>query len=126
MSAVAQELASIRQHQEQVRAELAVAKEEQDFLLTQKLTSELASLTTQQLQVLQEHSDALRKPRNRQHRSSRQTNGDDAFKGTAMGRCSRRGLRIAQQYGMADFARELQELQSQNEGPDESVGGGRH
>lgn len=156
MSAVAQELASIRQHQEQVRAELAIAREEQDFLLTQKLQSELASLTTQQLQVLQEHSDVLRRPR-RQHRAtgSRPNNGDDTFGDNASASSSpisdsdslnnlatatldslyaafrnsngtlfEEGLRIAQQYGMADFARELKELQSLNQGPSDNGSGG--
>ena len=69
MSAVAQELASIRQHQEQVKAELVVAKEEDDVPQTQKLQSELASLTSQQLQVLQEHSDLLNRPRSKHSRS---------------------------------------------------------
>lgn len=68
MSAMAQELASIRQHQEQVRAELATATEEQDFVQTQKLQSELASLTSQQLQVLQEHGELLRQPRSHYHK----------------------------------------------------------
>ena len=62
MNAVAQELASIRQHQEQVKAELAMAKEEEDIAQTQKLTSELQSLSSQQLQVLEEHSDLLHTP----------------------------------------------------------------
>lgn len=68
MSAVAQELASIRQHKEQVQAELATAREEEDFFQTQKLKSELDSLTSQQLQVLQEHSDLLRQPHSRHSR----------------------------------------------------------
>jgi hypothetical protein len=59
VSAAAQELASIRQHQEQVKAELVAAHEEHDVAMTQKLTSELASLTSQQLQVLQEHRDLI-------------------------------------------------------------------
>ncbi|XP_025077946.1 NGFI-A-binding protein 1-like isoform X5 [Pomacea canaliculata] len=86
MSAVAQELASIRQHKEQVQAELATAREEEDFFQTQKLKSELDSLTSQQLQVLQEHSDLLRQPHSRHSRSnfSKQSEGGDQNKGKLM------------------------------------------
>ncbi|XP_070174894.1 NGFI-A-binding protein homolog isoform X2 [Littorina saxatilis] len=80
MSAVAQELAAIRQHQEQVKAELVTATEEQDVQQTQKLQSELASLTSQQLQVLQEHTDLLGTPRTKFSRS-KQSNGDDNGRG---------------------------------------------
>ncbi|XP_076437184.1 NAB transcription cofactor mab-10-like isoform X2 [Babylonia areolata] len=148
LSTVAQELASIRQHQEQVKAELQLAKEENDIPQTHKLQSELASLTSQQLQVLQEHSDLLKRPWSR-HSRSKQNNGEDQSRGegsdsssplldmdqlnslasatfdslystirNSKGTLFEEGLRIAQQYGLADFARELQILQSQRQTPD--------
>ncbi|KAL8621258.1 hypothetical protein ACOMHN_018558 [Nucella lapillus] len=153
LSTAAQELASIRQHQEQVKLELQSAKEENDFLQTQKLQSELTSLTSQQLQVLQEHSDLLKRPWNRQSRSK--NNGDDQGREegsdssspplldmdqlnslasatfdslystlrNSKGTLFEEGLRIAQQYGLADFARELQILQSQRHTPESTEHG---
>lgn len=146
MSAAAQELASIRQHQEQVKAELVAAKEEEDHAQTQKLTSELESLTTQQLQVLQEHRDLINRTAARGQKSSkRKADGlaqGEATSGTSSpvsdfnnfnslanatfdslyaairnskGTLFEEGLRIAQQYGMSDFALELQQLQSQRQ-----------
>ena len=59
MSNAMQELSSIQQHQQEVEIELVSAQQETDAEQTHKFQSELQSLRTQQMQVIQEHRDVL-------------------------------------------------------------------
>ncbi|XP_067686825.1 titin homolog isoform X1 [Haliotis asinina] len=157
MNCINQDMKRIKDRQEAIKTEIVTARDTQNSPLVQKLQQELETLTAQQLALLTEQGEILRK----QKRSERYLMtkperpcgqyGDDDFTdssnfpsgnsspmnsqdGTELDftkvavyaanfRSSTaqkfmqetlfdEGLRIAQQYGMADFAEELKELKS--------------
>lgn len=63
MSTIHQDLANISQSQEDLRVRIASAKDAEDFARIQPLQAELETLTSQQLQLLTEQSEIIRKQR---------------------------------------------------------------
>ncbi|WAR05361.1 NAB1-like protein [Mya arenaria] len=105
LAAISKSLAKISQQQEKIVSELESAREGDDNEKVDLLQGQLESVTNAHLQLLTEQSELLRK---------QSLAFLSAFKPTPASMKNSlfdEGLRIAQQYGLGDFAQELKTLQ---------------
>ncbi|XP_069121922.1 NGFI-A-binding protein homolog [Argopecten irradians] len=140
---LSQELLLITQRQEDLKAQLQTAKESSDVEseMFKSLQTELEQTTVRQLQLLAEQTEMIQKHKRLQEEdlqsgssSPRGDNSGDLDDFNMMVRSQLyatpgglmqdtlfdEGLRIAQQYGMADFAQELKQMHPVGEDSNES------